>query len=284
MTDTFLVTGSSVGLGRSIVEAALAAGHNVVATARNPAALSDLTGQNPGQLMILALDVTNGEQARAVVTQATERFGGLDVLINNAGFSGVGSIEDMPLELVEAQMATNFMGAVNLSRAVLPIMRAQGHGRILLISSIGARIATAGAAAYYASKAAVSALAESLALEVGPLGISVTAIEPGAMRTRFAEAGSLQVTPFDTAYDATVGATARMMRSPEYNAILRDPNSVAQMILQVAALKDAPSRILAGADSVDMGMAAGDARRASDQYWEALSRSASVSRPSAIAA
>jgi short-subunit dehydrogenase len=208
----------------------------------------------------------------------------LDVLINNAGFSGVGSIEDMPLELVEAQMATNFMGAVNLSRAVLPIMRAQGHGRILLISSIGARIATAGAAAYYASKAAVSALAESLALEVGPLGISVTAIEPGAMRTRFAEAGSLQVTPFDTAYDATVGATARMMRSPEYNAILRDPDSVAQMILQIAALKDAPSRILAGADSVDMGMAAGDARRASDQYWEALSRSASVSRPSAIAA
>jgi NAD(P)-dependent dehydrogenase (short-subunit alcohol dehydrogenase family) len=276
MTDTFLVTGSSVGLGRSIVKAALAGGHNIVATARNPAALADLIAEAPERLLVLKLDVTDGEGARAVVAQAVERFGRLDVLINNAGFSGVGSIENMPLTLIEAQLSTNFIGAVNLSRAVLPTMRAQGSGRILLVSSIGARIATAGAGVYYASKAAVSALAETLALEVAPLGISVTAIEPGAMRTRFAEAGSLQVSTFDAAYDPTVGATVAMMSSPAYTEILRDPDDVASMILRVAALTDAPSRILAGADSFEMGLAAGEARQMSDRRWEALSRSATA--------
>lgn len=276
MTETFLITGSSVGLGRSIVEAALEQGHNVVATARNPAALGDLASQYPEQLLAVKLDVTRGEDARAAVAQAVERFGRLDVLINNAGFSGVGSIEDMPLELIEAQLATNFIGAVNLTKAVLPAMRAQGRGRILLVSSIGARIATAGAGAYYASKAAVSALAETLALEVGPLGIQVTAVEPGAMRTRFAEAGSLQVSPFNPAYEATVGATIGMMQSPTYNSILRDPDGVAAMILQVAALGTAPTRILAGADSLEMGIGAGEAMRASDLHWEKLSRSATV--------
>ncbi|MGQ3403850.1 SDR family oxidoreductase [Sphingopyxis sp.] len=276
MTETYFVTGSSVGLGRSIVEAALAQGHNVVATARNPAVLEDLAARYSGQLLAVRLDVTDAEGARDAVRQAVDKFGRLDVLINNAGFSGVGSIEDMPLELIEAQLSTNFLGAVNLTRAVLPTMRARARGRILLVSSIGARIATAGAGVYYASKAAVSALAETLALEVGSLGIQVTAVEPGAMRTRFAEAGSLQVSPFGPAYEATVGTTIGMMQSPEYNNILRDPDGVAAMILQVAALDDPPSRILAGADSFEMGIGSGDARRASDLHWEKLSRSATV--------
>jgi NAD(P)-dependent dehydrogenase (short-subunit alcohol dehydrogenase family) len=141
---------------------------------------------------------------------------------------------------------------------------------------IGAGIATPGAGIYYASKAAVSALAETLALEVAPLGIKVTAVEPGAMRTRFAEAGSLQVAPFDPAYDGTVGATVGMMRSPEYATVLRDPAGVAAMILKVAALDEMPARILAGADSYEMGTSADAARRASDIRWEDLSRSATV--------
>jgi NAD(P)-dependent dehydrogenase (short-subunit alcohol dehydrogenase family) len=197
MNDTWLITGSSVGLGRSIVEAALAAGHNVVATARDPASLDDLASRFPDRLLAQRLDVTDEVRAREVVEAAVERFGLIDVLVNNAGFSGVGSIEDMPLDLIEAQFDTNFMGAVHTCKAVLPTMRAQGRGRIILVASIGARIATPGAGIYYASKAAVSALAETLALEVRPLGIKVTAVEPGAMRTRFAEAGSLQVAPFD---------------------------------------------------------------------------------------
>lgn len=232
--------------------------------------------QRPDELLALQLDVTDGPGARAVVDQAVDRFGRLDVLINNAGFSGVCSIEDMPLDLIEAQFSTNFMGAVYLSRAVLPTMRAQGAGRILLVSSIGARIATAGAGVYYASKAAVSALAESLALEVGPLGIHVTAIEPGAMRTRFAEAASLKVSPFDAAYEPTVGATLAMMTAPAYNAILRDPGAVASMILEVSALSSPPTRILAGADSFEMGMNSAEVRRASDLHWADLSRSATA--------
>lgn len=262
MTETLLVTGSSVGLGRSIVEAALDKGLHVVATARNPSVLADLASQYPEQFLAAKLDVTDAAGARAAVGQAIDKFGRIDILINNAGFSGVGSIEDMPLDLIEAQLSTNFLGAVNLSRAVLPAMRAQGRGHILLVSSIGARIATAGAGIYYASKAAVSALAETLALEVGPLGIQVTAIEPGAMRTRFAEAGSLQVSPFDAAYDNTVGATIAMMQSPDYTNMMHHPDGVASMILKVAALADAPSRILAGADSFDMGIGVGKARQA----------------------
>jgi NAD(P)-dependent dehydrogenase (short-subunit alcohol dehydrogenase family) len=283
MTQNWLVTGSSVGLGRAIVEAALAAGHNVVATARNPAALADLASKFPDRLLSLALDVTDASAAREVVDQAIARFGSVDVLVNNAGFAGVGSVEDMALDLIEAQFATNFMGAVHSCKAVLPKMRAQGSGRILLISSIGARTAAPGAGVYFASKAAVSALAETLALEVAPLGIAVTAIEPGAMRTRFAETGSLQVASFDPAYDETVGATVRMMRSAEYAAILRDPKDVAAMILEVAALDSPPSRILAGADSFEMGVAAGEAQLASDHRWEELSRSATVHEQAPLA-
>jgi NAD(P)-dependent dehydrogenase (short-subunit alcohol dehydrogenase family) len=155
-------------------------------------------------------------------------------------------------------------------------MRLQGRGRIILVSSIGARIATPGAGIYYASKAAVSALAKTLALELAPLGIKVSAVEPGAMRTRFAEAGSLQVVPFDPAYDETVGATARMMRSPEYAALLGDPAGVAAMILKIAELDEMPARILVGVDSYEMGTSADASQRLSDIKWEALSRAATV--------
>lgn len=138
MNDTWLITGSSVGLGRSIVEAALAAGHNVVATARDPASLDDLASRFPDRLLAQRLDVTDEVRAREVVEADVERFGLIDVLVNNAGFSGVCSIEDMPLDLIEAQFDTNFMGTVHTCKAVLPAMRAQGRGRIIPVSSIGA--------------------------------------------------------------------------------------------------------------------------------------------------
>ncbi len=276
MDSIWLITGSSVGLGRSITQAALAAGHHVVATARDPRALDDLAAKFPDQILSQRLDVTDANRSREVVQATLDRFGRIDVLVHNAGFSGVGSIEDMPIDLIETQFQTNFMGAVHLCKAVLPTMRRQGRGRIILISSIGARIATAGAGVYYASKAAVSALAESLALEVGRLGVKVSAVEPGAMRTRFAEAGSLVVAPFDQAYDDTVGATVSMMRSPEYAAILRDPAGVAAMILRAAELDDMPVRLLAGADAYEMGIDADVRRSASDVRWSDLSRSATV--------
>jgi len=144
MDSIWLITGSSVGLGRSITQAALAAGHHVVATARDPRALDDLAAKFPDQILSQRLDVTDANRSREVVQATLDRFGRIDVLVHNAGFSGVGSIEDMPIDLIETQFQTNFMGAVHLCKAVLPTMRRQGRGRIILISSIGARIATAG--------------------------------------------------------------------------------------------------------------------------------------------
>ena len=137
MNDTWLITGSSVGLGRAIVEAALAAGHNVVGTARDPASLDDLASRFPDRLLVQRLDVTDEVRAQEVVAAAVGRFGLIDVLVNNAGFSGVGSIEDMPLDLIEAQFDTNFMGAVHTCKAVLPARSGQASGRSRRQRSIG---------------------------------------------------------------------------------------------------------------------------------------------------
>lgn len=276
MTKTWIVTGSSVGLGRQIVLAALAAGNNVVGTARNPRVLSEIAARFPTQFISAKLDVSDPDSAHQAVEVAVDCFGRVDVLVSNAGFSGVGSIEDMPIELVEEQFSTNFMGALNTSRAVLPTMRYNGSGRIILVSSIGARIATAGAGIYYASKAAVSSLAETLAVEVRPMGIYVTAVEPGAMRTRFTEAESQKVSKYDPQYEATVGSTIKMMKSPEYTAFVSDPQGHANLIVELAGLPEPPVRLLAGIDAFEIGRNADDARTISDLRWEKLSRSATI--------
>jgi len=276
MSKVWMVTGSSVGLGRAIVEAALAGGHRVIATARNTAALNDLVSQYEGQLLALPLDVSSRQAWDAAIEAAINRFGVIDVLVNNAGFGAVGSVENTPIDVVRQLVDTNLIGAVHASQAIIPVFRQQGHGHIILISSIGARIATPGAAFYYASKAAVSALAESLAPEVAPFGIKVTAVEPGGMRTRFAEATSLKVVPSDPAYAETVGATIAMMQSPQYSSYLGDPAGHAALVLAVAALDQPPVRILAGADAVMYGAQATAALAASDEQWKALGQSATI--------
>jgi NAD(P)-dependent dehydrogenase (short-subunit alcohol dehydrogenase family) len=276
MSKVWMVTGSSVGLGRAIVEAALTAGHRVIATARNTAALGDLVPHYEEQLLAFPLDVGSRQAWDAAIEAAINRFGVIDVLVNNAGFGAVGSVENTPIDVVRQLVDTNLIGAVHASQAIIPVLRKQGHGRIILISSIGARIATPGAAFYYASKAAVSTLAESLAPEVAPFGIKVTAVEPGGMRTRFAEATSLKVVPSDPAYAETVGATIAMMQSPEYGSYLGDPAGHAALVLAVAALDQPPVRILAGADAVMYGAQATAALAVSDEQWKALGQSATV--------
>lgn len=200
----------------------------------------------------------------------------IDVLVNNAGFGAVGAVENTPIDVVRQLVDTNLIGAVHACQAAIPLLRKQGHGHVMLISSIGARIATPGAAFYYATKAAVSALAESFALEVAPFGVKVTAVEPGGMRTRFAESSSLKVIPSDPAYDKTVGATIAMMQSPEYPSYLGDPAGHAALVLAVAELEAPPARILAGADAVMYGMQAAEHRSISDGQWKVLGRSATV--------
>jgi NAD(P)-dependent dehydrogenase (short-subunit alcohol dehydrogenase family) len=276
MSKVWMVTGSSVGLGRAVVEAALAAGHRVIATARKVSTLDDLASQYPDQLLALALDVDSRPDWDAAVAAGVARFGVIDVLVNNAGFGAVGAVENTPVEVVRRLLDTNLIGAVHGCQAIMPLLRRQGHGHIILISSIGARIATPGAALYYASKAALSALAESLALEVAPFGIKVTAVEPGGMRTRFAESTSLTVIEPDPVYAQTVGATIAMMQSPEYGSYLGKPEGHAAMVLALAGLESPPVRILAGADAVTYGIQAGEQRAIADAQWKLLGQSASV--------
>lgn len=268
---TFLLTGSARGLGRSIATSILEAGHQLIATARDPDQLRDLVARHADRILPVALDVTDGEAAQLAVQAGVERFGRIDVVINNAGFGIVGSVEDMPISAMRAQLETNFLGSVNVIKAALPVLRGQGAGHIIQVSSIGARIATPGAAAYYASKWALAGFVESLALEIRPLGLHVTAIEPGGMRTDFADDSSLTIIPSGAAYAATSGATAQMMKSADYLESTTDPARIAALILKVAGLEDPPLRLLAGSGTHDYGTAADGMRAKEDARWKWLS-------------
>ncbi|WP_457095484.1 SDR family NAD(P)-dependent oxidoreductase [Lysobacter sp. P5_B9] len=276
MSKIWFITGSSTGLGRAIVEAALKAGDQVVGTARDASTLDEFANAFPNDFLGLPLDVTSPAMWNTALEVALQAFGRIDVLVNNAGFGAVGSLEDTPLEVARQLFETNFFGAMNACQAILPVMREQGAGRIILISSIGARIATPGAGLYYASKAAVSSLAETLALEVAPFGIRVTAVEPGGMRTQFAEPTSFKILPSNPDYAHTVGATVTMMQSTEYYSYLSDPAGHAALILQVAGLGTSPTRLLAGQDAYAYGTQAMDRLIQSDKHWENLSCSASI--------
>ncbi|GAA0931051.1 SDR family NAD(P)-dependent oxidoreductase [Pseudonocardia zijingensis] len=268
--SVFLVTGASRGLGREIVRAALTAGHDVVAGARSPHALDDLdTGE--GRLTPVPLDVTDPAAAEAAVRTAVDRFGRLDALVNNAGYANVASIEDVDLDDFRDQVDANLFGVVHMSRAALPVMREQRSGHIVQVSSVGARVTTPGLGAYQAAKWAVGGFSSVLAAEVAPLGIRVTVLEPGGMRTDWA-GSSMRIAPVRPEYDATVGEMARRFeKGGATNA--NDPAKVAQVVLQVAAMDAPPVRLLVGEDAFAYGTAAVRALLAEDERWEDLSRS-----------
>ena len=179
MPQVFFLTGSSRGLGRQIAEAALAAGHYLVATARDPASLADLADRYGGRVLPVALDVTDPRAAEAAVTAGTAAFGRIDVVVNNAGYANLAAVEDISLEDFRAQVDANLFGVVNVTKAALPVLRRNGGGHIIQVSSVGGRLATPGLSAYQAAKWAVGGFSEVLAREAGPLGIKVTVLEPG---------------------------------------------------------------------------------------------------------
>jgi NAD(P)-dependent dehydrogenase (short-subunit alcohol dehydrogenase family) len=174
MAKTWLVTGSSRGLGRKIAEAVLAAGHNLVATARKPEQLADLVERYGDRVRAVALDVTDERAAEHAVTVAEATFGGLDVVVNNAGYGDIGSIEDMSPKMFRDQIETNFFGVVNVTRAALPVFRKQKSGQFLQVSSIGGRLGGAGLSAYQSAKWAMEGFSEVLSKEVAPFGVKVT--------------------------------------------------------------------------------------------------------------
>ena len=203
MSKVWFITGSSRGLGRALAEAVLAAGHRLVATARNPEELRTLVATAPDRSRAVALDVMDPAAARKAIDAAVAAFGRIDVLVNNAGYANVASIEDLPEDDFRAQVETNFFGVVNVTRAALPVLRAQRDGHIIQVSSIGGRSGSPGLAAYQSAKWAVGGFSEVLATEVRPLGIRVTIVEPGGMRTDWA------------------GSSMRVLESrPEYQGVL----------------------------------------------------------------
>jgi NAD(P)-dependent dehydrogenase (short-subunit alcohol dehydrogenase family) len=270
-SQVWLITGSSRGIGRALADAVLAAGHRLIATARNPKQLSELIDRHGDRVRAIALDVTEERAAGEAVQSAVDNFGRLDVLVNNAGYGDLNSIEDTSLKEFRAQIETNLFGVIIVTRAAIPVMRRQGSGRILQFSSIGGRVGPAGRGAYAAAKWGVEGFSEVLAREVGPLGIKVTIIEPGGFRTDFA--GSSQtIAPDNPVYAATVGAAARFQR--EFNgAQPGDPAKAAAAILRVASADDPPLRLLLGSDAVRAAEAAAKTRSEADEKWRQLSES-----------
>jgi NAD(P)-dependent dehydrogenase (short-subunit alcohol dehydrogenase family) len=271
VSQVWLVTGSSRGLGRALAEAVLAAGHPLVAAARNPAQLAGLAEQYGDQVRAVALDVTDAQAAGDAVQAAVDAFGRLDVLVNNAGYGDVASIEDTSLADFRAQIETNLFGVLHVTKAALPRMREQRSGHILQIASIGGRIGPPGGGAYAAAKWGVEGFSEVLATEVGPLGIKVTIIEPGGLRTDFA-GSSTTIRESRPEYDATVGAMNRYQQ--EYNGRQPgDPVKAAAVILHLTSLDDPPLRLLLGSDAVHLAEQSGRARQEADRKWRELSLS-----------
>jgi NAD(P)-dependent dehydrogenase (short-subunit alcohol dehydrogenase family) len=247
---TWFITGASRGFGARIAEKALERGDAVVATARNPQSVIDRLGEND-RLLAVALDVNDAEQAIAAADQAYNRFGGIDVLVNNAGYGLVSAVEEATAEEVEALFRTNVFGLLSVTRAVLPMMRAQRSGRIFNFSSIGGYRAGAGFGVYSATKFAVEALSESLRIELAPLGIDVTAIEPGYFRTDFLDATSLSMGRKTIAdYAATAGAVRD--RSVSMNQRQPgDPDRLADVVLNLADAPEIPIRLPLGSDTIE---------------------------------
>jgi NAD(P)-dependent dehydrogenase (short-subunit alcohol dehydrogenase family) len=267
----WFITGSSRGLGRSLTEAVLKKGDFVIATARNPKSLADLTEQYGEQIHPLALDVADEQAVFKAVEQANEVFGRLDVVVNNAGYGDIASIEDVTLTDFHAQMNTNFYGVVYVTKAALPFMRKQASGNIIQISSVGGRIGSVGLAAYQSAKWAVGGFSEVLAQEVAPFGIKVTVIEPGGMRTDWA-GSSMTIPPVSEPYEQTVGAFVQMLREHSGQEP-SDPVKVAQVITELPELEEPPLRLLIGSDAVAYANAALQARAESDAKWRYLSES-----------
>ncbi|MFE9764591.1 oxidoreductase [Streptomyces sp. NPDC005808] len=271
MSTTWLITGSSRGLGRALAEAVLAAGHQLVATARKPEQLDDLVLLYGDRVRAVALDVTDPAAARSAVRQAIDAFGRLDVIVNNAGYADVAAIEDFTEADFRAQIDTNFYGVVNVTRAALPVLRDQGSGHIVQISSVGGRVGTPGLGAYQAAKWAVGGFSEVLAKEVASFGIKVTVVEPGGMRTNWA-GSSMSTPPVSDPYKPVIDPMVGFLSQAD-GTQPGDPARTAQAIIHVTEVDDPPVRLLLGSDAVAVAGAMAEQLAASDAKWREVSES-----------
>jgi NAD(P)-dependent dehydrogenase (short-subunit alcohol dehydrogenase family) len=246
---TWFITGASRGFGLLIARAALARGDKVVATARNPQSVIEALGATPN-LLALPLDVSDEAAAQAAARQAVERFGRIDVLVNNAGYGLLGAVEESSGEEVRKVYETNVFGLLNVTRAVLPVLRRQRAGHVINLSSVGGYAAYHGWGVYGSTKFAVEGISEALALELKPLGVHVTVVEPGFFRTDFLDASSLSSTAARIGdYAETVGAM-REIAVQVHRQQQGDPDKLAAAMLVLADAPQPPLRLQLGSDTV----------------------------------
>ncbi|HTU37967.1 MAG TPA: SDR family NAD(P)-dependent oxidoreductase [Acidimicrobiales bacterium] len=278
MAQTWFITGSSRGFGRALTVAALAVGDRVVATARTPGVLDELVQRHGDDLLAISLDVTDSKAAQEVIEAGVDRFGRLDVVVNNAGYANVAPIETGQVEDFRAQFETNFWGVYNVTKAAIGPLRDQGGGVIVQFSSIGGRVGgSPGIASYQAAKFAVDGFTRVLAAETAPFGIRTLVVEPSGFATDWA-GSSMTIHDVPEEYDETVGFMQRRVRtSPAGPA--GDPARAAEIIVQVVKRERIPSHLLLGVNAVEMGIAYSRQQLEAAESWEQVSRSADYDQP-----
>jgi NAD(P)-dependent dehydrogenase (short-subunit alcohol dehydrogenase family) len=269
---TWLITGCSTGLGRSLAEAVLARGDNAIVTARDAANVADLAKAYPETARALSLDVTEPAQVTASVREGEATFGAIDILVNNAGYGYRSAVEEGSDAEVQQLFATNFFGPVAMIKAVLPGMRARRRGAIVNVSSIGARISPPGSGYYSATKAALEAMSGSLRKELRPLGVTVMAVEPGGFRTDFAGRSLAQSAVPIADYAETAGKR-RKENDRVHGTQPGDPVRAAQAIITAVESPEAPALLILGQDALKLYAGVLDAQRTELEAWRELGAS-----------
>jgi NADP-dependent 3-hydroxy acid dehydrogenase YdfG len=269
----WFITGASSGLGRALSQAVLERGWRAVLTARRPEQLADLAARHGEKALVLALDVTDAGSIEKAVSAAEGRFGRIDVLVNNAGYGYLAAIEEGEEAEVRAQFETNVFGLLAVTRRVLPGMRSRREGHIFNLSSLGGLVAFAATGYYHATKFAVEALSESLAHEVGPLGIRVTIVEPGAFRTDWAGRSMVESKTTIADYAGTAGKRRAATRAASGQQP-GDPVRAAAAVIAAFEAGEAPLRLLLGAAALTIARARLDALRENFDAWAETTLSA----------
>lgn len=264
---TWLITGVSSGFGQSLVDEVIRAGDFPVGTLRKAHEVDAFNDRYRGKALAVRLDVTDFAAIPAVVDGVARDRGGLDVLVNNAGYGMLGAIEELSLEEIRAQMETNFFGALAVTQAALPHLRQRGKGHVIQISSIAGFRAGPGTGAYNASKFALEGVSEALAHEVGPLGIHVVIVEPGPFRTKFASGSVKRAAREIAAYAPTAGARVRWIHEGDGKQP-GDPVKAARLIVAVTRSERPPLRLVLGRFAIDGIRQKLDSVRADVEAWE----------------
>jgi NAD(P)-dependent dehydrogenase (short-subunit alcohol dehydrogenase family) len=276
MKQVWFITGSSRGFGRALARAALEAGDLVAATARRPEQLADLDygdGIHP-----IALDVTDAAAVASAIAEARDRFGRLDVIVNNAGYANVSPVETTTDEDFRAQFETNFWGVYHVSKAAIPVLREQGGGIVMQFSSMGGRVGgSPGIASYQAAKFAIDGFSRVLAAETAPFGVRVIVVEPSGFKTDWA-GSSMIIRDIPEAYAGTVGAINRRVRQNPAGPA-GDPARAAEILVQVAKRRDIPYHLPLGVTAAEGSIQLDERLLAEDLKWRAVSRSADFAEP-----